>query len=164
MDPFLGQIQAFGFNFTPRGWAQCDGQLLPVSSNAALFSLLGTTYGGDGRTTFALPDLRGRVPINQGTGPGLSPRQIGARSGVERTTLTVLNLPAHSHGLALSSAPGTTQAPGIPAVSAEDVYATTSDTTRPTSTEGAGQAFDHMPPFLVINWCIAINGIFPSRS
>jgi microcystin-dependent protein len=88
MDPFIGQIQAFPYNFAPRGWAFCDGQLLAISSNTALFSLLGTTYGGDGRSTFGLPDLRGRVPIHSGKGPGLTSRQLGQRAGAETTTLT----------------------------------------------------------------------------
>ena len=97
--PFLGQITMFGFNFNPRGWAKCDGQLLPISSNQALFSLLGTTYGGDGRTTFGLPDMRGRVPLHQGQGPGLSPRQMGARIGAEDATISANEMPAHSHGM-----------------------------------------------------------------
>ena len=96
-EPFLGQIQPFGFTFNPRGWANCDGQLLQISQYSALFALLGTTYGGDGRTTFALPDLRGRVAIHTGTGPGLSPRSMGQRSGTEYNYLTVNQLPAHNH-------------------------------------------------------------------
>ncbi len=96
-DPFIGQIQTFGFNFAPRGWARCDGQLLPISSNSALFSLLGTTYGGDGRTTFGLPDLRGRAALHQGQGPGLSNRNLGQRAGAENTTLTVNQMPSHNH-------------------------------------------------------------------
>ena len=96
-EPFIGEIRIFGFNFAPRGWALCDGQLLPISQNSALFSLLGTIYGGDGRTTFALPDLRGRAALHEGTGPGLSPRQLGQRSGSETNTLTVNQLPPHTH-------------------------------------------------------------------
>jgi microcystin-dependent protein len=91
-DPFLGEITVFGFNFAPRGWFKCDGQLLSINSNQALFALLGTTYGGDGRTTFGLPDLRGRVPIHQGNGPGLSPRNMGQRSGTETETPVILPL------------------------------------------------------------------------
>lgn len=97
MDPFLGQIIMFGGNFAPRGWALCQGQLLAISQNSALFSILGTTYGGDGRTTFALPDLRGRMPISEGTGPGLSTRKLGQRGGEERTTLNLLQIPSHFH-------------------------------------------------------------------
>jgi microcystin-dependent protein len=96
-EPFIGEIMIFGGNFAPRGWAFCDGQLLPVSQNTALFSLLGTTYGGDGRTTFALPDLRGRVPLHPGTGPGLSSRQLGEKGGTETNVLTIGQMPAHNH-------------------------------------------------------------------
>lgn len=97
MEPFIGQIMMFGGNFAPRGWAFCDGQLLSIASNTALFSILGTTYGGDGRTTFALPDLRGRVAVHPGTGPGLSTRRLGQRTGTEYNVLSVLNLPSHTH-------------------------------------------------------------------
>lgn len=103
MDPFLAQIIMFGGNFAPRGWAFCDGQLLPIASNSALFSLLGTTYGGDGRTTFALPDLRGRTPIHPGTGPGLSTYVLGQRGGEERVTLNQLQIPSHTHFTSASS-------------------------------------------------------------
>ena len=96
MDPFIGLIVMFGGNFAPRGWALCDGQLLSISSNSALFSILGTTYGGDGRTTFGLPDLRGRVPMHPGTGPGLSPRTLGQKSGTETVQLTTAQLPPHT--------------------------------------------------------------------
>jgi microcystin-dependent protein len=96
-EPFIGQIQPFGFNFAPRGWAKCEGQLLPISSNTALFSLLGTTYGGDGKTTFALPVLRGRVPMSAGSGPGLSTREIRQKSGYETVTLNEVQMPAHDH-------------------------------------------------------------------
>lgn len=101
-DPFIGQIMMVGFNFAPRNWALCDGQLLPISSNTALFSLLGTAYGGDGRTTFALPDLRSRFPMHQGLGPGLSNRRLGQKGGQEAVTLTQLDMPAHSHNASLN--------------------------------------------------------------
>ncbi|MEQ9567295.1 MAG: tail fiber protein, partial [Pseudomonadales bacterium] len=97
-EPFVGEIRMFAGNFAPRGWAYCDGQLLAVSQNDALFSLLGTIYGGDGRTTFGLPDMRGRIPLHAGTGPGLSPRRLGSKSGSEKETLTVNQLASHSHG------------------------------------------------------------------
>jgi len=188
MDPFLGQIQPFGFNFAPRGWAMCDGQLLPISSNTALFSLLGTTYGGDGRTTFALPDLRGRACLHQGSGPGLSPRRIGEKGGTETTTISQLNLPPHSHALSNGSAVVTVQTtnnanatnetdsgnnglgtsgsmPDIfresPAGSDHLAGVTISGETNMT---GGGQSFSNMQPYLVVTWCIALEGIFPSRS
>ncbi|WP_299312416.1 tail fiber protein [uncultured Aquimarina sp.] len=104
MEPFVGQIMAVGFNFAPRGWALCDGQLLPISQNSALFSLLGTIYGGDGRTTFALPDLRGRVSIHQGGGPGLSNRRIGQKGGEETHTLNVPEMPSHNHSTSNNNA------------------------------------------------------------
>ncbi|WP_430974469.1 tail fiber protein, partial [Sunxiuqinia rutila] len=101
-EPFVAQISMFGGNFAPRNWAFCDGQLLAISSHTALFSLLGTTYGGDGRTTFALPDLRGRTPVHAGNGPGLSPRALGSKFGSEQTTLTTNNLPSHNHTVTVS--------------------------------------------------------------
>ena len=117
MEPFIGQIMMVGFNFAPRGWALCDGSLLPINNNQALFSLLGTTYGGDGRTTFQLPDLRGRVPMHQGTGPGLPNHRIGEKGGVENVTLTVAQMPAHTHVLNASSDYGSQKSPanGVPA-------------------------------------------------
>ena len=96
-EPFLAEVKIVGFNFAPRGWAQCDGQILPINQYQALFSILGTTYGGDGRTTFGLPDLRGRVAMHPGNGPGLSPRQLGQKTGTETNTLTVNQMPAHNH-------------------------------------------------------------------
>ncbi len=110
-EPFVGEIRMFAGNFAPRGWAFCDGQLLAVSQNDALFSLLATVYGGDGRTTFGLPDLRGRIPIHAGTGPGLSPRRLGAKFGTEEETLTVNQLPSHSHTLQVSTAAATQNSP-----------------------------------------------------
>ena len=187
-EPLLGQIQAFGFNFTPRGWAQCDGQLLPINQNTALFALLGTIYGGDGRTTFALPDLRGRVPIHQGRGPGLTDRRIGSRGGAEITVLGVANMPPHNH-LATTTATATLHAqtsngneevPGSTTVLARDrrdeVYssqapnvtmspaAITANVNVTIGSTGNGQAFNNMPPYLTVNYCIAVIGIFPSRN
>ncbi len=111
MDPFIGEIIMFGGNFAPRSWAFCDGQLLAISQYNALFSLFGTIYGGDGRTTFGLPDLRGRIPVHQGSGPGLTPRQIGTRSGSEQVTLTPQDLPSHTHAWKASSAGATNRTP-----------------------------------------------------
>ncbi len=170
----------FGGNFAPRGWAFCDGQLLAINSNQALFSILGTTYGGDGRTTFALPDLRGRVAMHQGTGPGLAPRSLGQRSGTETNTLNVTNLPSHNHGLAS----GTVSIP----VSGEDAnqdeangqylangtfYHNSPDGTYGggpinlsgnTANQGGSQAVNNMQPYLALNYIIALVGIFPSRN
>lgn len=181
MEPFIGQIQAFGFNFAPRGWAQCNGQLLPINANQALFSLLGTTYGGDGRTTFALPDLRGRTMLSEGTGPGLSPRPLGQRSGTETNTLNANQLPSHNHTL------GAAATVSIP-VSEEDadqdeasgkflangtfyhdqpggVYGSGPiPLSGSTNNAGSSQSINNMQPYLVVNICIALTGIFPSRN
>ena len=173
-EPFIGQIQPFGFNFAPRNWAQCDGQLLPIAQNQALFSLLGTTYGGDGRVTFALPDLRGRTALHYGTGPGLSPRTIGQRSGSETATLTAAQLPPHSHTVAFKTGPGTSNvaAGNVPAQDAGVQSATYSDAAADGTMDasmipnsgGQGQGHPNMQPYLVVNWCIALQGIFPSRN
>ena len=170
-DPFLGQIQIVGFNFNPRGWAFCDGQLLPIAQNTALFSLLGTTFGGDGRTTFAIPDLRGRIPKHVGSGPGLSPVRWGERGGSENYTLTVSNMPSHNHTVkankgepeletAENNFPGTL-------TNGTEGYAETSNTTLNSGVvgnTGGGQAIDLRNPYLGVYYCIATIGIFPSRS
>ena len=165
MEPFLGQIQIFGFNFAPRGWALCDGQLLPINSYQALFSLLGTTYGGDGRTTFGLPDLRGRSAIHFGQGPGLSSKTIGQKGGNENTTLIAGNLPAHSHNRGLSTADGEENNP-LNNVVATHNLAFNEDATNqsPSSSVGNNQQFSNQDPFLVVNYCIALQGVFPSRN
>ncbi len=173
-DPFIGQIQTFGFSFAPRGWAKCDGQLLQISSNTALFSLLGTTYGGDGRTTFGLPDLRGRAPIHQGQGPGLTNRIIGQKSGAETVTLNTQQMPNHTHVATLK---GTTQAPAQiddtptgKVLAKGGKYSDLNSNTDMGATSitnantGGGQAHANMQPFLVINYCIALQGVFPSRN
>lgn len=173
MTPFIGQIQTFAFNFAPRDWADCDGQLLQISLNTALFSLIGTIYGGDGRTTFALPDLRGRAAIHLGQGPGLSNRPQGQVSGQETTILTAANLPAHTHPQLASGAPGTTPDPtnnvlGNAGFLDNDFndgssgLVTMGNTGN--NTGGASQSFSNMPPYLVIRYCIALVGIFPSRN
>ena len=173
MEPFLGQIQAFGFNFAPRGWANCDGQLLPIAQYQALFSLLGTTYGGDGRTTFALPDLRGRTMLHEGNGPGLTPRPIGQKSGAENTTLTAANLPAHSHPVAIPVNTGnaSSEEPGgnVLASSGANLYAAAPSPGAAyqafnTGNAGSSTAFNNMQPYLVVNICIALQGIYPSRN
>ncbi|MEQ9406774.1 MAG: tail fiber protein [Fuerstiella sp.] len=173
-DPFLAEVIMFAGNFAPRSWAYCNGQLLPISQYSAVYSLLGTTYGGDGRTTFALPDLRGRVPVHSGgnsAGPGLTPRQLGSRGGQERVTLTIQEMPSHSHDLqnntidedsnlsegggnVLGESPNTFHAgPGTGVLG-------------PTSTQnrGGSQSHENMPPFLALNFIIALSGVFPSRN
>lgn len=167
-DPTLGQITMFGGNFAPRFWADCNGQLLAIASNAALFSILGTTYGGDGRTTFGLPDLRGRLPMHTGTGPGLTPRTLGQRAGSETTTLSVLNLPSHGHAIS-AKAEGNTDDPTNAFVAGDGTnsFGTTSDLTmngNSVSPTGGNQPFNNMPPFSVIRFIIALQGVFPSRN
>jgi microcystin-dependent protein len=190
-DPFIGQVTIFAGNFAPRGWAFCDGQLLPISSNTALFSILGTTYGGDGRTSFGLPDLRGRTAIGPRHGPGLSDYRLGQRGGVESVTLSQSELPAHTHGatatatstatMMAETAPATTSAPGgnilatgeniyAPNARAEDVAMDPSSVSVNTNVDvtvlnaGNSTPHDNMQPFLAVNYIIALQGIFPSRS
>jgi microcystin-dependent protein len=171
MEPFIGQIQAFGFNFAPRGWAFCNGQLLPISQNTALFSLLGTTYGGDGRTTFALPDLRGRSMVHYGQGPGLSPIQIGSRGGNENTTLNVGNLPSHNHPVSVAVNTGNGEESSSTSYLSSNAGAFNEAPTAgavlagvTSAPAGGGQPFSNRDPFLGINVCIALQGIFPSRN
>ena len=184
MDPFLGQIEMFGGNYAPRSWALCDGQLLAISSNTALFSILGTTYGGDGRTTFGLPDLRGRVAMHPGSGPGLTPARLGEKKGNETTTLSVANMPTHNHGAGLhvSSANATQSAAtagstiGTPgAISGRDFAGTfgfnagTPDVAMnagavTTANNGSSQAFSNEQPSTAVNYIICINGEYPSRN
>lgn len=180
-EPFLGQIIMFAGNFAPRGWAFCEGQLLPISQNTALFSLLGTAYGGDGRTTFALPDLRGRVPIHAGQGPGLSHYNLGQQGGVEQVNLNTSNLPTHSHAATATTkaqSGGGDSASPKDAVWAQDgaVGAQSYSTSAPNSAmrsdavevsvqdAGGGQAHENRQPYLAINYIIALEGLFPSRS
>lgn len=167
-EPFIGQILMVGFNFAPRGWALCDGQLLPIAQNTALFSLLGTTYGGNGQSTFALPDLRGRVPIHQGQGPGLSPRLIGEVAGTEAVTLTTAQIPAHRHSLTGSSVRQDTNHAAGATLAKGGIY-TTETPAVPMHPEaiaaaGGGQAHPNLQPLLCVNFIIAVEGIFPSRS
>jgi len=171
-DPFIGQMCAFGFNFAPKGWAMCNGQILSIAQNTALFSLLGTTYGGNGQTTFALPDLRGRVNIHFGQGPGLSPYALGQVGGTETNTLTINNLPGHAHTFAPPCVDGdagfTIPTGHVLANTAANIYAAPAGTDvmggGNTGIAGGSQPFQSLPPYLAINWCIALNGIFPSRN
>jgi microcystin-dependent protein len=165
-EPFLGQLMAVGFNFAPRGWALCNGQLLSIAQNTALFSLLGTQYGGDGQVTFGLPDLRGRVSLHQGQGPGLSNQFIGEINGVETVTLTTSQLPSHSHPLPANAGLGSTDKPAGAVAAQGGSYSPATDGTRlaDSITAGNNLPFTVMQPYLVINWIIAMEGIFPSRS
>lgn len=173
-EPFIGEIRIFAFTFAPRNWADCDGQLMAINQNEALFSLLGTMYGGDGRTTFGLPDLRGRVALHEGSGPGLSSRRIGERGGAAQVTLTVQSMPNHTHNMNASSADGDQHAPANHYFSSEDLggeptnaYATTADVTmhpQMITNAGGGQGHSNLMPYLTVRYCIALIGIFPSRS
>ena len=167
-EPFLGEISWFAGNFAPRGWAFCDGQSLAISSNTALFSILGTTYGGDGRTTFALPDMRGRMPVHDGNGPGLSQRRLGQKSGTETVALTAAEMPSHSHTAMASSASGSLNTPeGNVLAGIRRGYDDSANVAMDASAianNGGGQAHNNMPPFQVLNCIIATQGIFPSRS
>ena len=167
-EPFLGETRIFSFIFAPKGWAQCNGQLLPINQNQALFSLLGTTFGGDGRVNFALPDLRGRVPIHVGGG-----HTLGERAGTQAHTLSIAELPDHKHLLRVSSDTARLQAPTNAALAGASFNAysspVVSNSENLTSmhpgtigTVGGGQAHLNMQPFLVLNVCIALQGIFPS--
>lgn len=171
-DFYIGQLVPVGFNFCQRTTAAANGQLLAISSNTALFSLYGTIYGGDGRTTFALPDLRGRIPMHYGTGPGLSTRNIGQRGGSETVVLNATNLPSHNHNILSVNKTGDKGGP------VTDLLAKSSDGAKiyhdgpPDSTmdprmvqnTGSNQAFNVSNPYLAINWCVALQGIYPSRS
>jgi microcystin-dependent protein len=172
-EPFIGQIIMSGFNFAPRGYATCDGQLLSIAQNTALFSLLGTQFGGDGRVTFGLPDLRGRVPVHQGQGPGLTPRTMGEQAGEENHTLISTEMPMHNHLLATTNVAGALGTPNgnFLAASSDGAFAfyrPTSDgsTLNPQSIglAGGNQPHNNMQPYLVINFSIAMEGIFPSRN
>jgi microcystin-dependent protein len=177
MDPFIGMIRAFAFNIVPKGWAQCNGQLLPINQNQALFAIIGTTFGGDGQRTFGLPDLRGRAMVGVGNGPGLDGVANGQAWGANSVTLTASQMPVHVHMALASSAAANNAAP------AGQAYAKTVDPAGagadlkcygdpaqgavpmlPTAPSGGSQPLNIQNPFLGINYCIAIQGIFPSRS
>jgi microcystin-dependent protein len=175
MEPFLGSLLLVPYNFAPTGWALCQGQLMSIAQNTALFSLLGTTYGGDGITTFALPDLRGRVPISFGQGPGLANYNLGQSGGAETATLGVGQLPPHNHLVNTVSGPATSSHPANqylasstgPSVTSGAVYASSKpdSTLNPAavSQTGSGQPVDLHSPYLTLNWIIALAGIYPSR-
>lgn len=169
-EPFVGEIKMFAGNFAPRSWALCDGQLLSVSQNDALFSLLGTIYGGDGRTTFGLPDMRGRLPIHVGSGPGLTPRQLGQRFGQESVNLTAAQTPPHTHQLRATDEAGETTNPSgqVQAQTTDESYSTDPPNTNMASpaisTSGSSQSHFNIQPFQCINFIIALFGIYPSRN
>jgi microcystin-dependent protein len=169
-EPFLGEIRMFGFNFAPRGWATCNGQLLPINQNTALFALIGTFYGGNGTSNFALPDLQSSVAIHQGQGAGLSPYLMGQKSGVENVTLTETQMPTHVHSVTANSAPATSARPSgtVPARASADVYGAAPDGTTMNAgmiaSSGGSQPHTNIQPYLVVNFCIALQGIFPSRN
>lgn len=175
-DQFIGQLLLTGYTFCPRGWLPANGQLLPISQYSALFSLFGTTYGGDGRTTFGLPDLRGRAPIHTGTGPGLSNRRLGERGGQEQHVLTVPEMPSHNHSASLLGEGQTVADTANPAGNTLARGATIySDTSPPDAADalhagsvavannGGNQGHNNMQPFLTMQWCVAEVGVYPSR-
>jgi len=175
MDYYIGLIQAFGFNFAPRGFMFCNGQLLSIPQYSALFALLGTTYGGNGSTTFALPDLRGRAGLHFGHGPGLQTYTLGQASGVETDTLIQTQLPAHTHPLIVTETSTATSPEGAflgkaalasdgAAVTAYGTVLNTQMSPQAIGFAGGNQPHNNMEPYLVLNWCICVEGIFPSRN
>jgi microcystin-dependent protein len=169
--PYIGEIRMFGGNFAPLGWGFCNGQLLAIAQYDALFALIGTTYGGDGVTTFALPNLQGRIPVHMGSGPGLSPRILGESSGTETETLNANHVPAHTHPFmgTSSSASATSPSGGVPASpSTIDLYRPSAVPNQPmapnaVSSAGGSQPHDNMQPYLCISFIIALEGIFPTQ-
>lgn len=174
MDPFIGEIKMFAGNFAPRGWAFCNGQILSISQNTALFSLLGTMYGGDGRTTFGLPDLRGRSPMHHGAGPGLSPHSLGETSGVENVTLLASEMPAHTHQPQADASGGGQSSPanatwgaggrGRPPAYAANQAPGAALSSQALATTGGSQPHNNRSPYLGVSFIIALQGIFPSRN
>jgi microcystin-dependent protein len=174
MDPYVGEIRIFGFNFAPFGWALCNGQLMAISSNTALFSLLGTTYGGNGQTNFALPDFRAKVPMHFGDGPGLTPRVLGETAGSTSITLNSTNLPQHNHVLQVAESP--TLDTGVPSSStwigiatAAALYIVTPNTNTNLApqailTQGGNLPHENQQPFLTMSFCISLRGVFPPRN
>jgi len=170
-DPFIGEIRIFPLNFAVRGWGLCNGQILPISQNTALFPILGTMYGGDGRTTFALPNLQGRAPLHEGQGPGLSPRDLGASGGHGAVTLLVSEMPAHRHAETAESVPASHSSPSVNRSLASanaggvrtNVYGAPGDLALMGGTVGGNQPHNNRQPYLGLNFQIALQGIFPAR-
>ena len=170
-DPFVAEIRIFPFNFAPKGWAWCDGQLLPLSQNTALFSLLGTTYGGDGKSNFALPDLQGRAPMHPGQGPGLSPHDLGETGGSETVTLLESEIPSHSHQMSVSSQLGLENNPSGQLFAMGDgvnMYAPTNPlvamSNQALPPAGGDQPHNNLQPYLTFYFNIALQGVFPPRT
>ncbi len=170
-EPFIAEIRIFAGNFAPRGWAFCNGQLLPVSQNTALFSLIGTTYGGDGRTTTALPNLQGRAPMHPGRGPGLTARQLGEKGGLNTVTLSELQIPSHTHPQGAATRRPRSETPTATTVvteAGEATYKTSGSNvamaSQAISNTGGSQAHNNVQPLLTLNYIIALVGLYPSRS
>ena len=169
-DPFIGEIRAFPYNFAPRNWLFCEGQLLPIAQHTALFSLLGTTYGGDGRTTFGVPDLRGRAAIGEGRGPGLTQRNLGEEGGSDTVALSVNQLPRHNHTVRCTTDAADRYPPvgAFPAAADRKLYGPASPNgpmhSGALNEAGAGGGHENRQPYLAISWCIALTGVFPSRN
>jgi len=170
--PYVGEVRLLAFNFCPVGWLPADGSLLSIAENDVLFSLYGTTFGGDGESTFALPDLRGRVPIATGTGPGLSTRLLGEQAGSEQVTLTTQQLPAHTHAAGASSQSANATNPGgklLAAKSRTATYRTGSAANTPGAADaiavaGGSQPHENMPPFTTLSWCVSLFGVYPNQN
>lgn len=171
-EPFIAEIRIFAGNFAPRGWAFCNGQLLPIAQNTALFSLIGTTYGGDGRTTTALPDLMGRSPMHPGGGPGLTNRRLGEKGGVEMVALSEAQMPNHSHAMGAAPVPANQDDVGNTVIMSRTIgtnsYADPNNlqpiADEALPPEGGSQVHDNMQPYLTINFIIALQGLYPSRN
>jgi microcystin-dependent protein len=174
MDPFIGEIRLLPYTFAPLGWQDCDGSLLPISGYEPLFTLVGTTYGGDGQSTFAVPDLRGRLPIHTGTGPGLSSYNLGQLGGTETVTLTPAQLPGHTHTAMVTNAAASTGTPAanleLGAISGDAMYTSDISGLNPYAAAvamigaaGGNQPHDNTMPTMAVRFCIALNGIWPSQ-
>jgi microcystin-dependent protein len=173
VDPFVAEIRIFPFNFAPKGWAFCDGQILPLSQNTALFSLLGTTYGGDGKSNFALPNMQGNAPMHPGQGPGLSLHDLGETGGSDTVSLLESEIPSHSHGLMATSSTGTKTLPtgnSIARVTGATPYqppagaALVNFSDQAVTPAGGDQPHNNLQPYLTLNFCIALQGVFPPRT